>query len=79
MSDLTIPKAYTKAQADRLTEAVTALRISPAFKIVEQCLRDLLEQRRDELVVNTSALVPTLQGRAQQLNDILAILNRKPN
>lgn len=79
MSDPALPKTYSKAHIDKLTEAVTALRISPACKIFEQCLRDLLEQRKDELVHNTSAMVPTLQGRAQQLNDILAILNRKPN
>lgn len=78
MSEPTLPRGYTKQQADRLTEAVTALRLSPAFKIVEQCFKELLEQHKDTLITNTSAAVPNLQGRAQQLKDILDILNRKP-
>jgi hypothetical protein len=78
VSDLTIPKKYDAAQAKRLTEAMTALRLSPAHKVLLEVLEDLLEQRKNELVTNTSAIVPTLQGRAQQLNDIIAILQRKP-
>lgn len=78
MSDLTTPRSYTAAQRDRLTEAVCLLRISPAFAIFRQCMDDLLAQHKDALVTNTSAAVPNLQGRAQQLNDIIAILDRKP-
>jgi hypothetical protein len=77
MSEPTLPRTYNKVQADKLTEAVSVLRTSPAFKIVEQCLKDLLDQHKDMLVTNTSAAVPNLQGRAQQLKDIIEILNRK--
>lgn len=77
MSDLTVPKAYSREAQLRLTEAVCALRLSPAFKVVLTCMEDLLAQQKDALVTNTSAAVPNLQGRAQQLNDIIAILNRK--
>lgn len=79
MSDAALPKGYTADQRQRLTEAVSALRLSPAYKILEQCLTDLLEQRKNDLVTNQTALVPNLQGRAQQLSEIIAILNRKPS
>ena len=77
MIDQTLPKQYVKNDVDRLTDAVHQLRSAPAFKVFEKCLTDLLEQRKTELVTNQSALVPNLQGRAIQLMDILAILNRK--
>lgn len=77
MADLTIPKHYTAKQAQALTEAVKALQLSPGYKILLQVMEDLLAQRKEELVYNTTATAPTLQGRAQQLIDTIAILNRK--
>ena len=77
MIDKTIPSKYVRDDSEKLTAAVYQLRSAPGFKVFEQCLPDLLEQRKIELVTNQSALVPNLQGRAIQLMEIIAIINRK--
>lgn len=67
----------TPEEDRRLVEAVTLLRASPAFSHVELHIRRLLDATKDSLVTNQSAQVPNLQGRAQQLIDLLELLHRK--
>lgn len=72
-----IPFKLTPDEEKRLTEAAILLRVSPAFSAIESHIRRLLEATKDSLVTNQSAQVPNLQGRAQQLVEILDLLNRK--
>lgn len=71
-------RQYTQEQDKRLGEAVAALRNSPAFPIVIDRLRERLEDLKDTLVTNETSKVPHLQGRAQQLVEIIELLTRKP-
>lgn len=67
----------TADEERRLTEAATLLRTSPAFPVIEGHIRRLLEDTKTSLITNRSEQVPNLQGRAQNLIDILDLLNRK--
>lgn len=72
-----IPK-LTAEQDRKLTEAAGVLRLSPAFPIVEEHLKRLLECTKTDLMYNCQpTVVPNLQGRAQQLTEIIDLLNRK--
>jgi hypothetical protein len=69
----------TPEQSKRLTEAAGVLRLSPAFPILEQHLTMLLEDTKQNLMFNVQpTIVPNLQGRAQQLAEIIELLHRKP-
>lgn len=71
-------KKYNQELDRRLMEAAAALRMSPGFPVIEQYLKDVLDETKDALVVNRSELVPTLQGRAQMLIEVIELLQRKP-
>lgn len=69
---------YVDQNKDRqLLSALAALRASPAGAIFQQSLVDELEQVKTSLVFNQTQ-VPSLQGRAQALLDVIELLNRKP-
>lgn len=70
-------KKLTAAEQDKLQAAVVSLRNMPSFAVFDGHLKWLLDDLKNALVFNSSSAVPTLQGRAQQLQEIIDILNRK--
>jgi hypothetical protein len=71
-------RIYTAKEEGDLDAALAALRSSPAYPLIERRLKEMLEDLKESLVFNETAKVPQLQGRAQQLSETIALLNRKP-
>lgn len=67
-----------KVVDQKLADALTSLRPHPGFKVVVDHLRSELESVKDNLVTNQNPVaVPTQQGRAQQLREILNLFEGK--
>ncbi len=70
-------KKLTAAEDQKLTEAAVNVRAAPGWKIVEAYLTNKLDETKTMLVTNQTAAVPNLQGRAQELIEILELMQRK--
>lgn len=67
----------TPDEEKKLTEAAVSLRCAAGFALFEKHLKRVLDETKDKLVLNQTAQVPNLQGRAQQLLEVIELLNRK--
>jgi hypothetical protein len=69
----------TQQEQEKFNAAMSALRSHPAFPVFEGFLKETLEDTKMRLVTvqDQTVSVPNLQGRAQQLLDIIGELQRK--
>lgn len=61
----------------KLTDAAGNVRASNGWKVIEAHLQEKLEDTKLMLVTNQTAAVPNLQGRAQELIEILELIKGK--
>jgi len=69
----------TQQEQEKFNAAMTALRSHPAYSVLDAFLKETLEDTKMRLVTmqDQTVSVPNLQGRAQQLLDIIEALQRK--